>query len=356
MTNIAQIGQRRVTVGVDTHLDNHVAAVKDELGRDLGHETFPANSRGYKALLAYAGGFGTVEHFGLEGTGSYGAGLARFLKAEGESVFEVSRPKRQDRRRYGKSDPADARAAARAVQAGDATSLPKSADSGVEMLRVLRGAKDSAMKARTQALNVLRATIVTAPAGLREDLEGLPQSVLIRRAVALRPGPMVNPLAAAKFALRSLARRYQELDSELQGLVEAITKLTAEISPGLVSTFGIGPDTAANLLVAAGDNPERMRSEAAFSMLCGASPVDASSGKQIRHRLNRGGDRKANASLHRVVLTRMRWHEPTREYVERRTAEGKTKKEIMRCLKRYVAREVYNILMAPANETAEAAA
>jgi len=336
----------RVTAGVDTHLDNHVVAIKDELGRDLGHESFPADSGGYKAMLAYAKSFGDVECFGIEGTGSFGAGLARHLVGAGVPVFEVMRPKRQERRRYGKSDPADARAAAKAVQAGEAGS-PKSADDRVEMIRLLRSAKDSAMKSRTQALLVLKATIITAPAPLREELEVLSPAVLLRRAMALRPGPMVNPTAAAKYTLRSLARRYHELDVELKGLTQAIETLTTAVAPELVATFGVGPDTAAALLIAAGDNPRRLGSEAAFSMLCGASPLDASSGKQVRHRLNRGGDRRANCALHMIVMTRLRYDEKTQAYLKRRLAEGKTKREAVRCLKRFVAREVYKILVPP---------
>lgn len=348
MTNMAQVGRRRVAVGVDTHLDNHVAAVKDELGRDLGDRSFPATSAGYGDLLAFAKGFGDVVAFGVEGTGSYGAGLARFLSRAGELVIEVCRPSRQDRYRFGKSDPADARSAARAVLSGEASAVPKAADSRVEMIRMIHTAKSSAVRARTQALNVLKAAVVTAPAQLREELEGLDLSVLVRRAAALRPGDLATPLAAAKHAIQALARRYRELGAEITAHTAALERLTSTTAPRLLHTFGIGPDCAAVLLVAAGDNPGRMRSEAAFSMLCGASPVDASSGRQVRHRLNRGGNRQANAALHRIVCVRMRWHEPTRAYVARRLSEGKTKKEAMRCLKRYVAREVYNILVEPA--------
>jgi transposase len=344
VTNIAQFPARRLTVGVDTHLDNHVAALKDELGRDLADKSFPANSRGYKELLLWTKGFGEVEAFGIEGTGSYGAGLARFLTAEGQSVLEVGRPKRQDRRRHGKSDPADARAAAKTLQAGEATGIPKSGDDRVEMIRTLRVAKQSAMKARTQTVNVLKAELVTAPAALREELHGLTLKALLKRCAASRPGDVVDPTTAVEFALRGLAKRYQDLDREIDGLMEVIGRLSEEVAPALLATFGVGPDVASALLVAAGDNPERMKSEAAFSMLCGSSPVDASSGKQIRHRLNRGGDRQANAALYRIVMVRLRWHEPTRQYTARRTAEGKTKKEVIRCLKRFVAREIYNVL------------
>ena len=350
MTNMAQIPPRSVVIGVDTHLDQHTAAVKDELGRNLGEAFFPTSSCGYKELLAWARGFGEVAAFGIEETGSYGAGLSRFLSASGALVIEVCRPSRQQRRRHGKSDPADARAAAAAVLSGEAAGLPKAGNSTVEMIRMVRTAKTSAVRARTQALNVLRASIVTAPAGLREELSGLSTARLICRAAALRPGPITDPISAAKHTIRSLAKRFQELDVEISRHVAILERLTAEVCPRLVQSFGIGADSAAALLIAAGDNPERMGSEAAFAMLCGASPVDASSGKQLRHRLNRGGDRQANAALYRVVLVRLRWHGPTQDYVARRTAEGKTKREIMRCLKRFVAREAYNLMMASAGE------
>lgn len=214
------------------------------------------------------------------------------------------------------------------------------------MLRMVHAAKASAVKARTQAWNAMKATIVTAPANLREQLEVLTPKALLEKAAAFRLGTVLDTTAAARHALRALARRVGDLDAEIAQHVALLAELTAKASPRLVETFGVGPDSAALVLIAAGDNPGRLRSEAAFSMLCGASPKDASSGKQLRHRLNRGGNRAANAALHRVVLTRMRWHEPTKSYVAKRTAEGKTKKEVIRCLKRYVAREMYNILVA----------
>ncbi len=344
MTKIAQIAPRRVTVGVDTHLDQHVAAAKDELGRDLGTASFETTSLGYAKLLAWASGFGEVERVGVEGTGSYGAGLARFLRQAGVAVVEVSRPNRQERRRHGKSDPADAVAAARAVQSGEATAVPKSGDAAVEMVRVLRATRRGAVKARSQAVNAMRATVVTAPAALRDELADLSLRALVKRCQGLRPGELAAPVAAAKLALRCLARRYAALEAEVAELDAELARLTAQAAPALVAAFGVGPDVAGALLVAAGDNPERLRSEAAFSKLCGASPVEASSGKTTRHRLNRGGDRQANAALYRVVVVRLRYHGPTKAYAERRLAEGKTKKEVIRCLKRYVAREVYQLL------------
>jgi transposase len=283
----------------------------------------------------------------VEGTGSYGAGLARFLATHGQRVLEVNRPDRATRRRRGKSDPVDADAAARTVQAGEATGSPKSQDGSVEMVRALRVARQTAVKARTQAINALKALLVTAPSELREQLEGLTTTKLVRQAAALDPGTPATPTAAAMLAVGGLARRCQHLDAEIGLLTGTLDRLTATAAPRLCALLGVGPDSAAALLVAAGDNWQRLRSEAAFAMLCGASPVQASSGKTVRHRLNRGGNRQANTALYRIVVVRLRWHQPTRDYMARRTREGLSKREIIRCLKRYVAREVFAALQAP---------
>ncbi len=344
-TRIAQDDQLRVTVGVDTHKDTHVARAKDQLGRRLGEvkiiSTTPA---GYRDLLGWAKSLGEIDTFGLEGTGSYGAGLARCLRSEGAVVVEVIRPGRQTRWRNGKSDPADADAAATTVLSGDAAGSPKSGDAAVEMIRVLRVARSTAMRARTQAANAMKALVVTAPGDLREQLRGLSTVKLVRVCVRSRPGELTNPTAATKAALRSLAGRYESVEAEIKTLSAQLDLLINEIAPQLVAIFGMGPDSAGALLVAAGDNPDRLKSEAAFSMLCGSSPIEASSGQVIRHRLNRGGDRQANAALYRIVMVRLRWDSTTREYMARRTREGKSKREIVRCLKRYVAREVYTVL------------
>lgn len=212
------------------------------------------------------------------------------------------------------------------------------------MIRALRVARQTAIKARTQASNAMKALVVTAPDDLRESLRELSTIELVRTCARLRPGELVSPTAGTKLALRSLAGRHQALDAEIKALDGQIGPLTAAAAPGLVEMFGVGSDNAGALLVAAGDNPDRLRSEAAFSMLCGSSPVEASSGKVTRHRLNRGGDRQANAALYRIVLVRLRWDQPTKDYMARRTTEGMSKKEIIRCLKRYVAREVYAVL------------
>jgi transposase len=344
ITTIAHARPTRVTIGVDTHGDVHVAHAKDQLGRRLETVSIPTTPTGYQDLLAWARGLGQVQAWGVEGTGSYGAGLARYLRKAGQVVLEVNRPDRAARRRRGKSDPVDAEAAARAVQAGEVTIVPKAADGQVEMLRSLRVARTTAMRARTQAVNALRSLLVTAPAELREQLRGLSAVRLVRCAATLDPGRLTSPTAAAMLALRTLARRYQALDAEITALDSELDQLTATAAPGLLALFGVGPDVASALLIAAGDNPRRLRSEAAFSMLCGSSPIEASSGKTTRHRLNRGGDRQANAALYRIVVVRLRWHQPTKDYMARRTAEGKSKKEIIRCLKRYVAREVFAVL------------
>jgi transposase len=339
--------ETQVTVGVDTHADVHVAAALDALGRVLGTRTVPSTPAGFAELAAWAGRFGPVARFGIEGTGSYGAGLARWLRPRGHAVLEVERPDRQARRRRGKSDPVDAEAAARAVLAGTATVQPKAGDGPVEMIRALRTARHSAVKARTQAANQLHALVVTAPDALRARLRPLSVTQLIATGAAFRPGARLGtPLAATKLALKSIARRHRQLSAEIEALDAHLGRLVAAAAPALVTVKGVGTDTAAALLVAAGDNPERLRSEAAFAHLCGVAPIPASSGRTTRHRLNRGGDRDANGALYLVATGRMAWDPRTRAYVARRTAEGLSKPEIIRCLKRYLVRELYPILTA----------
>ncbi len=344
-----------VTVGVDTHKDVHVAVAVDAIGRRLGQVPVAASASGYRELLAWAHQLGEVNAFGVEGTGSYGAALSRYLRGERQQVIEVNRPDRSTRHRLGKSDPIDAEAAARAVLAGTATVTPKHGDGPVESIRLLRLTRDSAVKAQTQATNQLKAVIVTAPVDLRESLAGLPLVALLERCAGLRPADLTTVAAVTKHALRLLARRALALRAEAKELHAHLQTLTSAVAPALLELTGIGPDSAAALLISAGDNPSRLRSEAAFAALCGTNPVPASSGKTTRHRLNRSGDRTANAALHRAVVTRMHWHEPTKAYLARRTAEGKSKPEIMRCLKRYLAREVYRALVparpAPAAHT-----
>jgi transposase len=330
MTTMTQSASTQVTVGVDTHLDVHVAVVKDQLGRRLATASVATTPAGYAELLGWATQFGPVEAWGIEGTGSFGAALTRFLRAHGQVVVEVNRPDRAARRRRGKSDPLDAEAAARAAQAHQG-SMPKAGDGLVEMIRLLRVARASAMKARTQAINALKALVVTAPEELREQLRTLSTLRLVRTAAELESGSATSPLAAAKLALRLLARRYQALTAEITTLDAELDRLTATAAPKLLALFGIGSDSAGALLVAAGGNPARLRSDTAFAMLCGASPLEASSGKVRRHRLNRGGDRQANAALYRIVVARLRHDQQTRDYLARRTTQGLSKREIIGC-------------------------
>jgi transposase len=309
-----------VTGGVDTHKDTHTAAVLDATGRLLGHRQFPATPAGYAQLLAWLGGHGELDKVGVEGTGAYGAGLARFLQTAGVELVEVDRPDRKARRQQGKSDPVDAEAAARAAQAGRAVGVPKGRDGGVEALRALRIARRSAVAARAQAQTQMTSMIVTAAA---------------------------DPATATVIALRALARRHQQLSAEITELDALIAPLVTAINPALCALVGVGPEVAGQLLVTAGDNPHRLRSEAAFAMLCGAAPLPASSGRTDRHRLNRGGDRQANRALYRIVLCRLRWDPRARDYAARRTTQGLSRPEIIRCLKRYLAREVYTALLTP---------
>src|SRR5215210_404161 len=351
----AQHSEVRVTVGVDTHTDQHVGVALDQFGRRLGTRSIPTTPTGFAELLAWASGFGVLEQIGIEGTGSYGAGLTRWLRTRGLTVVEVERPDRQSRqarRRRGKSDPLDAEAAARAVQAGTVIGQPKAGDGQVEMIRTLRLARRSAMKARTQAANQLHALVVTAPDDLRARLRPLPMAELITLVAAFRPlrsgAVLGTPLAAAKLALKRLALRYRQLSAEIDALDVHLDQLVASAAPELLAVKGVGTDIAGALLVAAGDNPDRLHSEAAFASLCGVAPIPASSGKTNRHRLSRGGDRDANRALYLLALGRMGWDPATRTYVTRRTAAGLSKPEIIRCLKRYIAREIYRILVASA--------
>lgn len=352
MNRIA-LGRGDVIVGVDTHKDQHVAVSLDGLGGRLGQLDIAANPDGYAQLLAWADRLGHVTSFGVEGTGSYGSGLARFLRRHGRSVVEVSRPPRKGERRLsGKSDATDAEHAAREVLAGTASATPKLAEGIVEAIRLVKIARDSAVNSHSQAMITLKATLVTASDELRAELEPLTDYKLVTACSALDVGEnMADPVVAMRLVLASLARRWLELHEEIKIHSRHLNKLTKTAAPDLVAAFGIGPDIAAEMLVTAGDNNERIRSEAALAKLCGACPIPAGSGKTNgRHRLNRGGNRQANAALYRAIIVRMRWHEPTIAYVERRTADGLTKREIIRCLKRYLVREVYRLLPRPGTE------
>jgi transposase len=338
---------RPITGGVDTHLDEHVAAVVDGNGGVLQVRSFPADRGGYQSLHSWLMTFGELTRVGVEGTGAYGAGLSRYLQSTGVEVIEVDRPNRQERRRHGKSDTLDAIEAARAALSGRANGKAKTADGRVEAMRVVLVARRSARNVRIKTLNQLRHLGFTAPDELRERLRTIPAGDLGAYTAALRPGSDSNDVVvyATKLALRTLGRRVALLDDELRSLDIVLGRLAAEVAPDLLDVHGVGVHTAAILLVAAGDNPERLRTEAAWAHLCGVAPLPADSGKtQHRYRLNLGGNRQANHALWRIVFTRMSSDPRTRDYIERRTQEGLTKKEIMRVLKRYVARELYPYL------------
>ena len=338
---------RPVIGGVDTHKDFHVAAAVDSLGGDPRTASFPNNAAGHAALLAWLSSHGPLQVVGVEGTGSYGAGLSRHLRAAGVTVLEVNRPNRQARRGRGKSDPLDAVAAARAALAGLAAGIPKAGDGIVEAIRLVRVVRRGAVRARTQTMNQLRAMVDTAPVGFAAQFAGLNSAQFVALAAAgPNSAPAADPTAAVVWAARTLALRWQSLTEQINDAGAALGELAPRAAPGLCAMFGVGPDTAAALLVAGGDNPERLGSEAAFAALCGVNPLPASSGRTRRHRLNRAGNRDANSALWRVALVRMAHHQPTRDYVTRRTIEGLSKREIIRCLKRFIAREVYKNLVA----------
>jgi transposase len=336
---------RLVTGGVDTHLDVHVAAAVDASGGVLGVESFATTAAGFAELHDWLAAFGPLHRVGVEGTGAYGAGLARHLRALGLEVIEVDRPNRQLRRRAGKSDTVDAVEAARAALSGRASGIAKTADGNVEAIRALLIAKRSARDTRIKCLNQMRHLGFTGPDDLRERLRGVSRGRLARTAAALRPTVATDPVMyATKLALQTLGRRVVALDATTERLDEQLARLVRATAPALLTLDGVGIDTAAILLVAAGDNPQRLRSEAAWAHLCGVAPIEASSGKTVRHRLNRGGNRQANHALWRIVFTRMNGDVRTRAYVTRRLDQGRSKPEIIRILKRYVAREVYKHL------------
>lgn len=345
MASIAPIS-RVVIGGVDTHKDLHVAAVVDASDQVLGTASFSTTRAGYRALLAWMRTFGDVRRIGVEGTGSYGAGLLRHLHQAGIEVVEVDRPDRSDRRRRGKDDTIDAENAAHAALAGRRVVTPKTRAGMVESLRVLRVTRTTAVKSRRVALQMLRMQIISAPEELRDQLRNLTRMQLIRTVAAWRPDAtnFRDPVCATRIALKSLARRYLELNDEIADLDILIEPLVRELAPSLLNTPGFGVENTAQILITLGDNPTRLTSDAAFAKLCGTAPLPASSGLQQRHRLNRGGDRNANSALHLAVVTRLRIDPRSQQYMARRTSEGKSKLETIRCLKRYIAREAFYLI------------
>jgi transposase len=340
------VSSRVVIGGVDTHKDLHVAAVIDTAGVVIETGSFSTTRAGYRALLRWMRKLGDLRLVGVEGTGSYGKGLTRHLLEAGIEVVEVDRPDRSDRRRRGKSDTLDAENAAHAALSGQRSHTPKSMAGAVEALRVLRRTRGSAVKSRRAALQGLHNLIVEAPAELRDQLRHLTRMQLLRSCAAWRPDTDAfrDPVTATRIAIKSLCQRILDLHDEIGLFDQQITALVDEIVPELTQAVGVGREIAAQLLCTIGDNPERLASEASFAMLCGVAPLPASSGKIQRHRLNRGGDRAANSALHLAVVSRMRVDPRTKAYVARRTGEGLSKLEIMRCLKRYLAREIYYMI------------
>ena len=336
----------RVVIGVDTHLDtNHLAVITDA-GKLVADAEFPTSPAGYDDAVRWARSFGSIVIAGVEGTCSYGAGLTRALQAAGIEVAEVSRPDRATRRRQGKSDPLDAYAAARAALAGDRLAVPK--DAQTTALRAVLTARRGAVKAHTAATNQIHALLVTAPAELRERYRRHSISALVKALARCRPATHRDPTTVAVLtAAKALACRIEFLQHQQDDLTAQLDVLVTQINPALRAAYGIGPDTAAQLLVTAGANAHRLRSEASFAALCGAAPAPASSGKITRHRLSRGGDRAATNALYRIALVRMSAHSQTRDYVRRQDANGRTKKEILRLLKRAIAREVFRLLTRP---------
>jgi transposase len=339
-------GSSRRIGGVDTHKDLHVAGVVDGQDRVRGSRCFATTRQGYRQMLAWMRSFGDVQRIGIESAGSYGAGLLRFLQASGIEVLEVTTPDKHDRRRRGKNDDLDAQNAAHAAFAGKRTATPRSRNGMVESLRILAVCRKTAVAARRVALQMIQTTIVSAPDGLRDTLRAMTRMQLVRTLAAWRPDLTAyrDLEAAYRISLKSLARRYLELHDEIADLDAMIDSIVDDLAPELVARNSIGHTGAAQLLLTAGDNPERLRSEASFAALCGVSPVPASSGKTVRHRLNRGGDRAANSALHIIAIGRLRTDPATKAYVAKRIAEGHSKLDAIRSLKRYLAREAFHII------------
>ena len=349
--------QVKVYGGIDTHADTHHLAVIDQAGRRLADAQIPTTATGYQAALRFLGSWPGLVSVGIECTGSYGAAVTRAVREAGITVFEVNRPNRFDRRLHGKSDPFDAYSAAEAVLGGRASAAPKGGDGLVESLRVLRTSRSSALQARTATINQIKGMLITAPEDLRTRYKGLSTPKLIAALAASRPTPTpVTAAEATAYSLRLLARRWQALTGQIEDLAGHLQRLLDDHAPDLMRVFGCGRDTIAQLLITAGDNPDRLRSEAAFAALAGVCPIPASSGKTKRHRLNRAGDRQANSALYHIVMVRLRYNQETQDYVARRTAEGKTKMEIIRCLKRYLVRQLYPLIVETLHPRKEVAA
>ncbi|KRE22503.1 IS110 family transposase [Agromyces sp. Soil535] len=345
--------------GVDTHkLTHHAAALEAATGQVLGDREFPATAAGYAQMLKWMLAFGVLIKVGVEGTGSFGSGLQRHLESNQVLVVEVIRPNRQDRRARGKSDPIDAINAARAALSGTASTIPKGREGFVEAVRLIRATRRGAARARRVAIQQIHGVLWGAPEDLRERLAGYERAALVARCATLRPPAhfaLDDPAVTARRMLRRLARRVQQLDEEIAEANDELNLILRQHTPTLLAAIGVGTEAAGQILTTAGENLDRLHSEAALARICGVAPIPASSGNTVRHRLHRGGDRAANSAIHMIVINRLRWHAPTRAYVAKRTAEGKTKKEIIRCLKRAVVRELYRALQADLEITLDSA-
>ena len=317
-------------------------------GTVLGTESFSTTRAGYRAMLRWFRSHGELLRVGVESTGTYGAGITRHLALSGIPVLEVTGPDPASRRAKGKDDALDAISAAEAARTRRRVQVAKDRSGAVEALRVLRTTRKTAIKCRRAALQQLHNTIVAAPEEVRDQVRNLTRMRRLRTCAAWRLDAVGyrDPVVATKLSLKSLARRILDINDEIAELDRFIVPLVEELAPSLLELEGVGTENAGAVMVAVGDNTDRLRSEASFAMMCGVCPIPASSGKTQRYRLNRGGNRQANSALHMVVVCRMRTDERTRAYVARRTLEGLSKREIMRCLKRYVAREIYRVLTA----------
>lgn len=332
-------------VGVDTHRDEHVlAVVVAPAGGVVAQRSVRASAHGYAEAVRFAEKHaGGARVWAVEGAGHYGAGLVRHLSGRGETVLEIGRGPRDERRLRGKDDPLDAIRSARAALASETLTLPRTGQRR-EALRLLLVARRSAVDVRRQALVQLRSVIVTAPDPLRDELRGLPVRQLIKRCSRLRRSSSRSPdQLATALVLRTLARRAQAATAEAAELEREILAHIRALAPQLLSEHGVGPIVAAQLIVA-WSHPGRVRSEAAFARLAGVAPIPASSGRTVRHRLSRGGDRQLNRALHTVILNR-RQHDPaTKAYIARRVSEGKSRRDAVRLLKRYLARHLHRVL------------
>lgn len=338
---------RLVTGGVDTHSNTHHAAAIDHVGRLLGTREFGADEAGYRQLLAWLRSMGELSLVGVEGTGAYGAGLTRHLRRHDIQVIEVNRPDRQARRTRGKSDPLDAENAARRALAGQERIIPKDTTTIVEPIRLLHLTRNGAIKARTAAYNQIKDLIITVPDQLREQLRGKTlQRVAAEASLFDADGAVLtDPEDATRAALRSIAHRIEALNQEITALDRQLKTIVTKAAPSTLELPGVGIINAAQLLITAGGNPDRLRTEGSFAALCAACPIPASSGKTTRHRLNPGGDREANRALFLIGISRLRHCPRTQAYIAKRQADGLSKREAIRCLKRYIARETYHAIL-----------